>query len=452
MPLAFAKHLSIERVEDAVLNAISPESMLSIWLNAHPKVADALYFRGKDYAGIWPDWPDGLRKDLADRWQAMVTWCGAGMPSPDPPSFTDPIPRVAGDPSQNYDGFMMPAGRGRRMHLSHMANGLALEMTGRVPWSIATYSDEHLDDLFSPTYWFRYSEPPDVTIEGYYYEDLMTPATPAHVMRFFTANDLIGTSALDTVARLVGWCRILKHYFTTTAGQDPDVHAFWGPDAPPIPASMVIDGTHFTGYDPPQFGHYTYGCAGTAEFMKSVLRALNIPVEIRVPPCGHTMPVFPTIHRALSHGDDPYNSLWTVSPFDGWPVPGPDELLITEHKYNQWFDPTLDPYVMINNVGRRPAELAIKYQSDDLLDLYCQDTAAGLDHASGQVCETLKDFYTVSELENRHLWHKLAAKAAATNYCGSGVPTALRASTPRARPQVRVEKRALSTGSRRPDP
>ena len=438
MPIAISAHLSVERVDNSIINALSPESMLSLWLGSHPKVADALYYRGKNYSGAWPTWPDGLRKDLADRWAAMVDWYGAGMPSPDPPSFQDPIPRVNGDPSQNYDGFMMPAARGRHMYLAHVANGLALEMTGRVPWSIAGYSAEHLADLFSPVYWINYKEPPYVTIEGYYYENLMTPATPAHVMRFFTANDLVGTSALDTVARLVGWCRILWHYFTTQSGVDPDVHAFWGPDAPPIPASMMIDGTYFTGYDPPQFGHYTYGCAGTAEFMKSVLRALNIPVEVRVPPCGHTMPVFPTIHRALSHGDDPYDSIWDVTAFDGWPVPGPDELLITEHKYNEWFDPALDPAVMINNVARRPAELAIKYQSDALLDRYCQDTAAGLDHASGQVYDTLKTYYTVSELESRHLWHKLKTKAEATNYCGSG-PASARPRRPTvARPTVRA--------------
>ena len=439
-PLAFAKHLSVKRVEISVLNAIDPEVMLKLWLDAHPNVANALLFRGKDYQGTWPDWPDGLRQDLAQRWQAMVGWYGAGMPSPDPASFTDPIPRVDGDPSQNYDGFMMPAGRGRRMHLSHMANGLALEMTGRVPWSITTYSDEHLDILFSPTYWFHYSEPPYVTIEGYYYEDLMTPATPAHVMRFFTANDLLGTSALDTVARLVGWCRTLIHFFVSTPGQPPDPHVFWGPDAPPIPASMLIDGTYYTGSTTPVFGRYTYGCAGTAEFMKSVLRALNIPVEIRVPPCGHTLPFFPTIHRALSHGDDPYDWIWRVTPFDGWPVPGPDEVLISEHTYNEWFDPTLDPNVMINNVGRRPAELAIEYQSGWLLDRYCQDTAAGLDHASGQVFESLEHFYTSSELESQQLWQKLAKKAAATNYCGSNVHAARRASPPFAHPQVRAVK------------
>lgn len=137
------------------------------------------------------------------------------MPSPDPPSFTDPITRITGGPSQNYDRFMMPAERGRHMYLSHAANGLALETTGRLPWSIAAYSAPHLADLFTCEYWLIYITPPDATVEGCYYENLMSPATPAHVLRFFTSNNLIGASALDTVARLVGWCRILIYYFMT---------------------------------------------------------------------------------------------------------------------------------------------------------------------------------------------------------------------------------------------
>src|SRR5947199_32720 len=39
---------------------------------------------------------------------------------------------------------------------------------------------------------------------------------------------------------------------------------------------MLINGTNFTGLSQPIFGHYTMGCGGTAAFMKSVLRAVNL--------------------------------------------------------------------------------------------------------------------------------------------------------------------------------
>ena len=74
---------------------------------------------------------------------------------------------------------------------------------------------------------------------------------------------------------------------------------------------------------------------------------------------------------------------------------------------------------MITNVARHMGELGVKYQSDCLLSAYCQDTAANLDHASGQVYAALKTYYTVAELEALQLWDKLATKATATNYCAS---------------------------------
>jgi hypothetical protein len=152
------------------------------------------------------------------------------------------------------------------------------------------------------------------------------------------------------------------------------------------------------------------------------------------------MPLFPTINRALSHGDDPYDWLPDCTAFDGWPVPAPVERLITLAEWHLWFDPPIDPYVSINNVGRRMAELAVQYQSDALLDRYCQDTAAGLDHASGQVAAILKTYYTVSQLEALHLWDNLAAKATATNYCPP--PSSARPPlTPPPTAKVRVEPR-----------
>ena len=419
MPVALASYLSLERVGDAVLNAISPEVMLDVWLSNHPKVANSMMYNGQHFSGTWPSWPADLKKHLADRWEQMLQWYGQGMPHPAPPSFPDPIPReAAGDPRFGY-GLVMSKDRGRHIYLSHVANGLALETSGKLPWSIANYSAKELEDLFSCEFWLWYGASPDATVEGYYIEELNSPATPAHVMQFFTKNDLLGTSARDTVARLFGWCSILQHWEASINGVPLDAHDYWGPDAPPIPSSMLINGTNCTGVDPPVFGHYAYGCAGTSYFMKSALRAVNIPVDVVVPPCGHTIPQFPTIHRALSHGDDPYTALTRFTEFPGWPIPSLEDFLITMDQYNEWFGPSVDPIVSYNNLGRRPAELAVQYQSDYLLDLYCNDTAASLDHASGKVYEVLKTFYTVADLEAQQLWDKLATKAVATNWCAS---------------------------------
>ncbi len=446
MPFAIAQHLSATRVPNAVLQALSPEAMLSAWLTANPTVADSMVYTGEHNHSGWNSWPDWLKKSLADKWETMVQWYAHGMPSPPPTSFTDPVPYEAGDPTWGF-GLVMPKERGRHVYLSHLANGLALEMTGRLPWSITSYSAAALADLFSTEYWIAYLTPADATVAGYYFEELNSPSTPAHVMQFFTANSLIGTSAADTVARLFTWCRILTHYYTID-NNAPDDHAFWGPDAPPIPASMIINGTNFTGGSQPIFGHYTMGCGGTTMFMKSVLRALNIPVDEGTPPCGHTMPLFPTLNLALSHGDDPYDALAYFKTYPGWPMPAASEYFITIDQWNQWFGPSIDPNVSINNVGKRMGELAVQYLSDYLLNAYCADVASNATHASGQVFDCAAIFYTVADLEAIHLWDNLAAKATALNFCGSSSnarPQVPERRLPRLRPVTAMPRRVART-------
>lgn len=420
MPADIESYLSADRVRATKVQGVSPALVLNTWLNDHPKVAKSLWYIGPHFSGTWPTWPDGLKNDLASRWVEMVRWYGEGMPDPAPASFPDPIPvQPAGEPTWGW-GQVMSKEHGRQVYMSHVANGLALELTGKLPWSVTDYTQAHLEDLFSCEYWLEYLKPtdaPDVAVEGYYSAELVSATTPAHAMRFFTSNNLIGPDATNTVARLFGWCRILLHY-EGRDGSYPDPHDWWGPNTPPVPARLMIKGSNYTLVDPPEFGHYTMACGGTSAFMRSVLRAVNIPVEVERP-AGHQMPIFPTIKRALSHGDDPYFTVGFVSEYPGWPVPTLEEYLITMDQWHAWFDPSVDPAVMLSNVSRRPVEVAVQYQSDVLLARYCDDTAANLDHASGQVYAMLSPFYTLAELEAMRLWDKLAAKAEAVNVCAT---------------------------------
>jgi hypothetical protein len=181
----------------------------------------------------------------------------------------------------------------------------------------------------------------------------------------------------------------------------------------------LIDGTTYTGklVSPPKtFGHFTIGCSGTTQFMRSVLRAVNIPVEARFGG-NHHMPFFPTVDRGLSHGDDPYNWRGDVTPFPGWPVPAKQEYLITGAQWDQWFGPGVAAATAASNVGRHIADLAIKYQSDHLLKLYCEDAKAQVSHANSKVFQDLKLFYTLAQLEAKQLWQKLEVKATGTGFC-----------------------------------
>jgi hypothetical protein len=78
---------------------------------------------------------------------------------------------------------------------------------------------------------------------------------------------------------------------------------------------MVIEGTTSSAGLPTtidRFQHWTMGCAGTSQFIKDVLRAVNIPA--RVPNmCGHTQLWLPGLDLWMDHGDNPYDRNFSES-------------------------------------------------------------------------------------------------------------------------------------------
>jgi hypothetical protein len=86
-------------------------------------------------------------------------------------------------------------------------------------------------------------------------------------------------------------------------------------------------------------------------FLRNVLRAVNIPVQIlRV--CGHGQARFLTEGTYLDHGDYPYNLGFKAS---GLPT---SDVLIDEMTYTAWFGTSLDNHdTNCANVGRRATEL-----------------------------------------------------------------------------------------------
>lgn len=415
-----ANWLSASRVSDHCRNQSTIAAVLKCWLAEHPNVESELYFYSPSFPSVpltWSDWPATLRKQLAHQVSRFLWWYADGAPSRFPLSFKTPLPKdPPGDPLI-FGGLVMDEARATNVYFGHVANSLALELAGVLPWSVTTYTPDALRRLFDWNDLLQYRGPGDANQPGYYLMNQSSPATPGFVFRFFKTQQLLGADAVDTVARLFAWCRILIHYYGVS-GVYPDPTQFWGPDAPPVPVSMVINGSNYTGGGASTFGHYTMACAGTSEFFKSVLRIVNIPTEVRYDKgAGHAMPYFSTIDRALSHGDDPYDALGAVTAFDGWPVPEPSEYLITGEQWEQWFGANVDADTSKHNVGRRPAEIGVEYLSDWLLKAYCDDLASNATHADGKVAESLSYSYSLAELEAMQLWDKLAAKAAATGYC-----------------------------------
>ncbi len=202
------------------------------------------------------------------------------------------------------------------------------------------------------------------------------------------------------------------------------VTLFWGPMAPPISESQLIAGTTYTGPTGPTFGRFTEGCGGTAEFMMAALQAVNIPVQ-NLYTAGHATPVFPTVALAMTHGDDPYNAIGLVTPVPGFAQPQPLEYLVTTAQLAALCDPNwTDPTWCVGKIGLQTATIGIKYGSDALMRLHCQDLSAGTPHAGSAVLGMIKWYYpeltsgdVQTMLENAGLWTLLDAKVAVANTC-----------------------------------
>jgi hypothetical protein len=419
LPVTF---LSKARVGLVCFDNATTIKALDCWLDHHPDVAGALYYEDSGFKGTWASWPPTVKSQLHTDFDQMVAWYHGGMPPGGPNPFPMPVP-AGGAPQMPAPGagsaFWMTEAIGKRVYLSQAANNLAAELTAAFPWSITTYTPSQLKLLLSmndsmhfvsniakPGYFFQYNNP--------------SPATAAYTVGFFKQHNLIGQDAADTVARLFAWERVLIHFFVVAGDPTPNIYPyFWGPNAPPVPDSEVIKGTVYSGPIAFGFGHFTGGCSGTQDFMKSVLRAVNIPVERRWVSCEHATPIFPTIGLAMTHGDDPYDGLGAVSALPGFGSPAPSEFFISINAHDQLF-PANQPWdVCTRTVGIQVANIAIEYASDALMNLYCEDLVNGASHASGKVYDYMKWYYpSVQTLENMGLWANLDAKVNATNFCG----------------------------------
>jgi hypothetical protein len=252
----------------------------------------------------------------------------------------------------------------------------------------------------------------------------VTPSHPTFTFSFLKQNNLIAPTALETIGRVVGWCRKLRHYMGAFTAQNAEYHWQYR-GFPPVrrilEGTLLVDPQYAPSYPTPQ--HWTEGCAGTSAFLRSLLRAVNIPVLPMTSGCGHKVPYFmaygPSLAngRYLSHGDDPYDAL-----VGNYPA---DMLLLDEATFKSWFpyDPN-DPQNQDNsatacqNVGRRVVDLAVWHFSDQLLFYYCSDKFNGLNHASGQVFAVFEKYgYTVADLEATDLWERLEAEAQVKGKC-----------------------------------
>ena len=373
---------------------------LDAWLAAHPSIATSVVWEDSGGSHAWSSWSAGWKAELRQAFE--LARIRGSIPVADVP----PNQATLAD-DQQVTTILAPADAWAYFKAG-VAQSLAAEVGGQLLWSLLGYSTNQLAQLFDSREMFRWN----ASQAGYRIDSMqghLVPAPPRHSYEFLGTNGLIGASRLDTLVRVIDWCRGNLVHFSggTTAANMEDQWQYRG--YPPM--TRVLAGTVQTSR--PEFGvmHRTAGCWGTAGLLRALLRVVNIPVKL-VTNAGHAQPWFMSESRYLSHGDDPYNALTKATP----PMPA-SEIPIDQAKFNAWFGAGISDADKANNVGRRTRELAITYLPNYLLHAYCGDLAAGKSHGNGQVFGIFSLNYTVAQLEALNLWGRMDAKIAGFGGC-----------------------------------
>jgi len=298
-----------------------------------------------------------------------------------------------------------------RIFLSHIANSIYMEVSSLLRWSMTVYRPDELSLLLDSRSFFKWRP----EFNGYWLDfevtGHITPTDARSVVRFiesFVRIENIAVSPTEAIANILEWCR---HNLLHFSGEfkSGNVESIWQYRGfPPIIKMIKMD------------PHYTAGCWGTAAFIQALMRVLNIPVRSHI--LGWTNGVHDTCHfirqdTYLTHADDCYNMFAYSTP----PFPA-RELMIDQATYDSWFNyPDVPAETCQKNIGRQVHELALKYLSDYLLKIYCQDLNNNVAPQNGMVMRTFERFFTFQELWDSGLWTRLESKVNSFVGC-QGIP------------------------------
>lgn len=396
----------------------TPVFALDDWLDDHPTVAGSIVWHQPRGAGgaphPYPQWSQQERDELA---KVFNTIRAGGCPGlAEAPSF-DPV--LLNDGSLH--SALLEEDQAWDYFLAYVAQSLAADINGWVPWSLSDYGAAELRWLLNSETLFEYASGQGkyAIIRQHHIlvsHGAATMGDPCRIFAFLRSERILGATRRQTIVRMIDWCRHNLAHFV--GGYAPDnLEDHWQYQGWP-PVERIIRGTDHRDASGVDLGldHWTAGCWGTTAFLQLVLRTANIPVEPVEGVC-HMLPHFLHEGLALSHGDDPYNRMTHASPA----IPA-EEILIDEPTFQSWFGPGVSRSEFCGNIGRRTDELAVEYLPHELLRYHCEDQAQGNPPANSRVLDALDQTFTLQELQSRNLWQRMDAKLASMGGCDQ-IPT-----------------------------
>ena len=242
---------------------------LNAWLNGRPAIAASIVWEDAGGSHAWSSWSAGWRAELRQAFEAARIRSSISVADVPPNQVT-----LADN--QQVNTVLAPSDAWAYFKAS-VAQSLAAEIGAQLPWSLQYYSAGQLEQLVDSREMFRWN----ASLGGYRIDSMhghIVPAPPIRTYEFLGTSDLIGSTRLDTLAKVVEWCRGNLVHFTggTTAANMEDQWQYRG--YPPM--IRVLAGTVQTSH--PEFGvmHRTAGCWGTTGFLRALLRVINVPVKL----------------------------------------------------------------------------------------------------------------------------------------------------------------------------
>jgi hypothetical protein len=393
---------------------LAPGSDVNRWLSEHPSVQAAVRWEAPDgTVRGHAEWEPALRDQLQTVFGVIARGESPLLPAVPPlaPSRDADMPFPL-----NPELARWPPGTARDYFVAFVAQSLAVEIGRWVPWSISGYAPAELAPLLDSRSLFV-AEPATQTYRIPFTLGAITPGDPVRLHRFLQANGLIGPTPRDTIERVVGWTgRNVVHF--TGDWDAANVFAQWQYYGWP-PVERILAGTVNEKQRGMGVQRRSGACFGTVGLLHTLLRTVNVPVEVLNPCLGHGIPHFVREDLYLSHGDDPYDVFMIATP----PIPF-GELLIDRAQYEEWMGGGGDEVsiTVCKHVGRQVRDLAIRHLSNQLLRLRCTDRGAGTAPADSQVYDVFRFDYSVEQLRKQRLWERLDEKIAALGGCDKVPP------------------------------
>lgn len=420
---------------------------LECFLQRNPNIASAIVWRKSgsrpqtEVDVPWTHWDAQAKKDLAEAFYYAFEWMNGGLQSFGGYSLVDPPVNQFAQPDTAPAITEFAPQDAWHLYVNTIAQSLAVEIGGFVPWTITGYSTNELQTLFDSNNVVSLQmessntlDPSVPAVWGYVPAGFTMDAPPTTFFQFLVDHNMIRGNHKTTIDELINWSRFnLLHISNWT---DISAAAFegWWNYRGSSPGSAVLSGTlgpyrPLPPFPPALIHNWVQGCHGVVTLYQGLLRTVNIPTDYAIE-FGHGMPIWWTVSESLSHGDDMESCILCKtgaesnkpSTWENWhKYPEASEYPITLTDFNEWF---VGPNASSLNVGRQDFILMnVKYPDDDLLTMYCYDKAHGLSHANGTVLASLQGspfllLFPLQALESMGFWNTLASESAQFGFCG----------------------------------